>query len=114
MAVTAHFIARSVSNILTLEMRLVAFRPLHGSHTGVNLAKEFLTILKEIEYLNKVRPHRALIFNLINYCAQISMITLDNARNNQAMMRELEIELKNLGIPFDRDGNRVRYAACFV
>jgi hypothetical protein len=28
------------------------------------------------------------------------------------MMRELETEMKKFGIPFDRDGNRVRYAAC--
>lgn len=54
MAVTAHFIARSISDVLTLETRLVAFQPLHGSHTGVNLAKEFLTVLKETECLNKV------------------------------------------------------------
>lgn len=53
MAVTAHFIAKSVSNILTLETRLVAFQPLRGLHTGVNLANEFLTVLKEIQCVNK-------------------------------------------------------------
>ncbi|KAF5309470.1 hypothetical protein D9619_012446 [Psilocybe cf. subviscida] len=90
MAITAHFIAKSVSNILTLETRLVAFRPLRGSHTGVNLANEFLTVLKEIQ------------------C--ISMTTLDNAKNNQAMMRELEGLLQDLNVSFDQNGNRLR---CF-
>lgn len=54
MGVTAHFIARSPLNVLTLETRLVAFRVLHGSHTGNNLANEFLRVIEEIECLNKV------------------------------------------------------------
>lgn len=36
------------------------------------------------------------------------MITLDNASNNDTMMRELERLLKALNIPFERDGNRIR------
>lgn len=37
------------------------------------------------------------------------MCTLDNAKNNQRMMRELEFKLKALDIQFDREQNRVRY-----
>jgi hypothetical protein len=37
------------------------------------------------------------------------MITLDNASNNQKMMSELKIKLHKLGIPFDKDANRIRY-----
>lgn len=55
MGVTAHFIAKSASNALTMETRLVAFRVLRGAHTGLNLAEEFLKVIKEIECLNKVR-----------------------------------------------------------
>ncbi|KAF5319548.1 hypothetical protein D9619_008318 [Psilocybe cf. subviscida] len=93
MGVTAHFIAKSPLNVLTMETRLVAFRVLHGSHTGINLANEFLKVIEEIECLNKM-----------------SMVTLDNASNNQRMMHELEIELSNKHIPFSKEQNRVR---CF-
>lgn len=40
------------------------------------------------------------------------MTMLDNAKNNQAMMRELEGLLQDLNVSFDRNGNRVRYAIC--
>lgn len=36
------------------------------------------------------------------------MITLDNASNNDTFMRELENLFKAAGIPFERDGNRIR------
>lgn len=36
------------------------------------------------------------------------MITLDNASNNNTLMEELSTELEKLGIPFDKDGNRIR------
>jgi phosphomannomutase len=35
------------------------------------------------------------------------MITLDNASNNNTMMEEVAAELKELGIAFDADGNRI-------
>lgn len=37
------------------------------------------------------------------------MITLDNASNNNTLMEELATELEKLGIPFDKDGNRIRF-----
>ncbi|KAJ3838246.1 ribonuclease H-like domain-containing protein [Lentinula raphanica] len=37
------------------------------------------------------------------------MITLDNAQNNNTMMRSLQSRLKDLEIPFDSEGNRIRY-----
>lgn len=70
MGVTAHFIAKSPLNVLTLETRLVAFRVLHGSHTGVNLANEFLKVIGEIECLNKVRFLGHLI---VKYSAYLSI-----------------------------------------
>lgn len=57
MAVTAHFMAHTPSPtgpLLTLQTRLVAFRVLHGSHTGVNIGKAFFRILEEINCLHKV------------------------------------------------------------
>lgn len=38
------------------------------------------------------------------------MVTLDNASNNATMMSEIQAELNQLGIPFDHEGNRIRYA----
>lgn len=37
------------------------------------------------------------------------MITLDNASNNATMMSEIQLELNQLGISFDHEGNRIRY-----
>ncbi|KAJ3871964.1 ribonuclease H-like domain-containing protein, partial [Lentinula edodes] len=39
----------------------------------------------------------------------IGQITLDNASNNNTMMSALDLELTKRDIPFDCDGNRVRY-----
>ncbi|KAH7918269.1 hypothetical protein BV22DRAFT_1024860, partial [Leucogyrophana mollusca] len=39
----------------------------------------------------------------------IGQITMDNASNNNTLMEEIEGELTLRGIPFDRDGNRLRY-----
>lgn len=55
MAVTAHYCAKSskTGNLL-LKSQLVAFRNLRGSHTGINIGKEFVRIVKEIGCLHKV------------------------------------------------------------
>jgi len=42
----------------------------------------------------------------------MGQVTMDNAKNNNSMMAELEDELTKHGIPFDRDGNRLRFADC--
>lgn len=54
MAVTAHFISKSPTNDLTMETQLVAFRKLDGSHTGINIAQNFIRIMREIDCLNNV------------------------------------------------------------
>ncbi|CAA7268998.1 unnamed protein product [Cyclocybe aegerita] len=94
MAVTVHYAAKSkeTGNLL-IRTQLVAFRQLYGSHSGINIGKVFLQIIKEIDCLNK-----------------LSMFTMDNASNNDTMMEDLENELHKLGIPFDREGNQIR---CF-
>lgn len=56
MAVTAHYIHRSTpESTAVLRTQLVAFRLLKDSHSGENLAKAFIQILKEINCLHKVR-----------------------------------------------------------
>jgi hypothetical protein len=93
MAVTAHFCAYSSDGKrLVIKSQLVAFRHVSGTHDGVNLAKVFVAILKDLGALNKV-----------------GMVTLDNASNCNSMMREVAKILREMGIPFDIDGNRIRY-----
>lgn len=91
MAVTAHYMIKSSSGKHLLRSRLVAFRHIQGSHTGVNIGKTFVRILKEVNCTHKV-----------------STITLDNASNNNTAMEEIADELKALGIEFDVVGNRIR------
>jgi hypothetical protein len=38
----------------------------------------------------------------------MGMITLDNASNNNTMMEGLQRRFQEKGIPFDKDGNRIR------
>ena len=38
----------------------------------------------------------------------MGMITLDNASNNNTMMEGLQSRFREKGIPFDKDGNRIR------
>lgn len=55
MAITAHFTARSDKNNLFPKTHLLAFRAVHGEHSGENLAREFIAVLEECGLLNKVR-----------------------------------------------------------
>jgi len=58
MAVTAHYCAKSSkTGNLVLKSQLVAFRNLQGSHTGVNIGKVFVRIVKEVNCLHKVASH---------------------------------------------------------
>ena len=40
---------------------------------------------------------------------KVGSITGDNAANNNTMMRHLETRFRKAGVPFDHNGNRVRY-----
>ncbi|KAF5325875.1 hypothetical protein D9611_000971 [Ephemerocybe angulata] len=95
MAVTAHYIVRDPDDGGRLKMRcgLIAFRHISGQHTGVNLAKEFFSILQGLGISHK-----------------IGIITMDNASNNDTFMKGLQDLLEVEGYAFDEKGNRVR---CF-
>ena len=60
MAVTAHFMAKGPDGNDKMVSKLVAFRLVTGTHSGANIAKIFLKILKELNVLHKV------LFYLIN------------------------------------------------
>jgi hypothetical protein len=47
----------------------------------------------------------------LKYLPKVGSITADNAANNNTMMRHLETRFRKVGVPFDRNGNRVRYHA---
>lgn len=59
LAITAHYIIKDSNGNLVLKTQLVAFRRLQGSHTGENLGKVFVQVMKEIGCLHKVSafPH---------------------------------------------------------
>jgi hypothetical protein len=65
MAVTAHYCARAPDGRLVLKSQLVAFRHVQGSHSGVNLARTFVSVVKEIGCLHRVsfRAHWLLLFS---------------------------------------------------
>jgi hypothetical protein len=66
MAITAHYLAKdSISGNLVLRAQLVAFRELEGSHTGRNIAKVFLQVLKEINCLDKASTS---LLNILYFC----------------------------------------------
>lgn len=55
LGVTAHYLARLPSSgEIVLKSELIAFRKLDGAHSGVNMGKVFVQILKEVEILHKV------------------------------------------------------------
>ncbi|EUC56557.1 transposase-like protein, partial [Rhizoctonia solani AG-3 Rhs1AP] len=90
MAVTGHYEKKvKGKNILVVE--LLAFRVVEGTHSGVNLGGILFGILSEYEILGK-----------------IGTITLDNAKNNDTMMEQLEVLMWEAGYLFDKEGNRVR------
>jgi len=54
MAVTAHYLVTKPGGNLEQRNRLVAFRHLHGSHTGENLADVFFRVLEELSVMDRV------------------------------------------------------------
>ena len=92
MAVTAHWVANENGHMV-LRSALVAFRHLRGNHTGAHIAAELYKIIDSIGCLDK-----------------ISMITLDNASNNNTCMDAVAAELTKQGIPFDAE--RVCLGCC--
>jgi hypothetical protein len=54
MAVSAHYYVRNEHRQLKRRNGLIAFRFVEGSHTGINLAQNFIKILEELNILGKV------------------------------------------------------------
>lgn len=111
MAVTAHWITKGLNGDWMPQTRLLAFKHVKGSHSGVNLAHEIFEILKSAGILHKVwtRPWRFLAHSYHHSSVQIGSITMDNASHNDTTMSFLAIRLAEEGVPFEKNGNRIRY-----
>ena len=101
LALTAHWIANEGGS-LKLKVSLIAFHYFPGSHTGEALVKLLLELLDRAEVTMKVRDLCGIccISALINV-DQIGHLTMDNALNNIAAMRELAKLLEARDIQFD-------------
>ncbi|KAL0057622.1 hypothetical protein AAF712_015733, partial [Marasmius tenuissimus] len=96
LAITTHYLAwtsESDGGNLVLHTKLVAFRRLFGSHSGLNITPVILSVIEDIGCQHK-----------------IGMITLDNASNNDTIMTAAALELGEKNIPFDTSSNRIQ---CF-
>jgi hypothetical protein len=76
MAVTAHYCVYDESGNLVVRSHLIAFRHVVGSHSGANLAFHFMTILRELNILHRVRP----ISIILDLCSLTSTAWHDHSR----------------------------------
>ena len=116
LGVTAHYIVREAGNgHLLLKSGLLAFRHITGSHTGENLARILSEIIHEMGIIDRVcDTHLCPQTVNISSTSKIGSITADNAANNNTMMRHLEAWFRDANVPFDHDGNRVRYLKVYL
>lgn len=91
MAVTLHWISRTAQGELKLMTALGGFRHVKKKHSGSNIADRLFEVLQELNILHK-----------------IGRITLDNAKNNNTAMQELQTRLTKLGIRFIPEQQRIR------
>jgi hypothetical protein len=109
-AVSGHYTARNpVTGQLEIRTWMVSFDHFEGEHTGKNIARQVYEKLKKDGLL-------PFVSSVLHYARapvlthrQISAITLDNASNNNTFMDEFAALLEDDGIPFDKDGNRIRF-----
>jgi hypothetical protein len=94
MAVTLHWIALNEDNTLGLKTALGGFRWIKDKHSGENIAARFVEILVELDILDK-----------------IGAITMDNASNNDTAMESFTKHLKDRGIGYNPQHQRIR---CFA
>lgn len=117
MAITAHYFVRTLGDDgksnLTYRSRLLAFRHIPASHTGVHLAETFIEALKPFGILHKVRERFRHSSRVEAYLRQIGCVTTDNASNNSTMMQTLERELSaRYGVILHKEFNHIRYVPC--
>lgn len=73
MAITAHLTLLKDDGLDYLS-RLIAFRPMPMSHTGKNMAAEFIHILKDYGILNKVIGFTLLCNWRLCFCRSVGLL----------------------------------------
>jgi hypothetical protein len=97
MALTAHWIAiDELSGHLKLKIALIGFHHLKKKHTGHNVVEAILELL-----------------NHANISHKIGHFTLDNAKNNQVVLEELQTLLAECNPPVDFDPLQ-QHVQCFA
>lgn len=94
MSVTLHWISRTQDARLELKTALGGFRWVKDKHSGENISARLIEVLDELGILNK-----------------IGGITMDNASNNNSAMEAFEQALKERGIEYNAQQQRLR---CFA
>lgn len=87
-------IARWITDDWELRNVVIDLTILHGSHSGINIAKSFWDVLLDYGIVEKLLS-----------------VTTDNATNMDTMFEELEKLAAAFGVPFDSKNFRVR---CFI
>lgn len=105
---TAHYMTYNAHGELELRSELIAFRHMPGSHTGAEIAKVMVGILKDVGIAHKVICFASRQTDIMKLSIQISAVTLDNASNNGTAMVGLAEALAKHGIRFDPHANRIR------
>lgn len=112
LAVTAHYIIREAgTGRLLLRSGLLAFRHITGFPHRREPRRDSLRDHLRHGNLEPCKWHLPSSAEPQNNCSilKVGSITADNASNNNTMMEHLEERFRGAGVPFDRNGNRVRY-----
>ena len=84
---------------------------MEGSHSGGNIADNFLKVIDELGIAHKVSwlsPSTSVATLMTLPFWQLGQITADNASNNNTFLESMARQLNIRGIAFDPVGNRVR------
>lgn len=111
LAITAHWIARIDSGATTslqLKASLIAFHCLRGSHDGESLAATIIKLLDRAEITVKVWILCMCIWLPVSDAfPEVGHFTMDNASNNETMMKFLEEKLALREIAFDAADRKI-------
>ncbi len=108
MGMSAHACVEGEHGILVPSAHLLVFRYIEGSHAGEDVAPIVFKIIDDAGLRHKVCSIPGIATLRANNPEQIGQVTLDNAGTNDTLMAALQDVLKKEGIPFHRDGNRIR------
>lgn len=91
LSITAHYIDTANDNAQKWELRSeqLAFAPIHGNHSGENIAKILLETINKFAIRAKVCFTFCFGMTSLNGTHQIGWFTADNATNNDTALKAL-------------------------